>query len=135
MTMQSHPESIRKEAVELFRSGYGYKATATILGILPSTVRDWRRKWASSASEEEIVRFDKALKEVMEERQMRYIWSVNEEVLLEAYRRAVKNRRSAFDSYAKHRVQIGLGTSPLFERMPININVNQNKHCAVYKLL
>lgn len=39
-----HSEDVRREAVELFEKGAGYKLTARKLGIKPSTVRDWARQ-------------------------------------------------------------------------------------------
>lgn len=36
---------LHKKAIELFEQGYGYKATATLLGVNPNTVRDWARNW------------------------------------------------------------------------------------------
>ena len=36
---------LHKKAIELFEQGYGYKATSTLLGVNPNTVRDWARNW------------------------------------------------------------------------------------------
>ena len=44
-----HSEDVRREAVELFEKGAGYKLTARKLGIKPSTVRDWARQWKKGA--------------------------------------------------------------------------------------
>ena len=41
------PEEKRKECLELFEQGNGYKRTATITGLNTYTVRDYRRKYAS----------------------------------------------------------------------------------------
>ena len=43
---KKYPNDIRHRASELFESGHGYKATATILGLPTATVRDWKRRWA-----------------------------------------------------------------------------------------
>ena len=40
-----HSEDVRREAVELFEKGAGYKRTSAVLGIRPSVVRDWARRW------------------------------------------------------------------------------------------
>lgn len=46
-----HSEDVRREAVELFEKGAGYKLTTRKrkLGIKPSTVRDWARQWKKGA--------------------------------------------------------------------------------------
>lgn len=36
---------LHKKAIDLFEQGYGYKATSTLLGVNPNTVRDWARNW------------------------------------------------------------------------------------------
>ena len=37
------PEKVRKQAIELFEKGYGYKATASLLKLPVGRVRDWLR--------------------------------------------------------------------------------------------
>lgn len=44
-----HSEDVRREAMELFEKGAGYKLTARKLGIKASTVRDWARQWRNGA--------------------------------------------------------------------------------------
>lgn len=129
-----YPESIREEAVRLFKSGYGYKATATMLGLQQGTVREWRRKWAAKAKQGEIVRFDQSLKEVMQERDMEYIWREYEDVLAEAYRRGARNHASSASRYGIMRVLIEISSSSLFERLPIYAST-RNRQYPVYKLL
>lgn len=40
-----YPKEIRARAIELFKKGAGYKRTTSVLGIKPSVVRDWARRW------------------------------------------------------------------------------------------
>ena len=40
-----HSEDVRREAVELFEKGAGYKRTSSVFGSKPSVVRDWARRW------------------------------------------------------------------------------------------
>ena len=44
---QRIPEEKRKECLELFEQGNGYKRTATITGLNAYTVRDYRRRYAT----------------------------------------------------------------------------------------
>ena len=41
------PEVKRKECLELFEQGNGYKRTATITGLNTYTVRDYRRRYVT----------------------------------------------------------------------------------------
>ena len=41
------PQEKRKECLDLFKKGNGYKRTATITGLNTYTVRDYRRRYAS----------------------------------------------------------------------------------------
>ena len=43
-----YDSSVRLRAAELFAAGYGYRATATQLGIDPYAVRGWRRTYIAS---------------------------------------------------------------------------------------
>lgn len=40
-----YSKEIRARAIELFKKGAGYKRTSSVLGIKPSVVRDWTRRW------------------------------------------------------------------------------------------
>ena len=40
-----YSKEIRARAIELFKKGAGYKRTSSVLGIKPSVVRDWARRW------------------------------------------------------------------------------------------
>lgn len=46
-----HSEDVRREAVEPFEKGAGYKLTTRKLGIKPSTVRDRARQWKRERSQ------------------------------------------------------------------------------------
>ena len=41
------PTEKRKECLELFEQGFGYKKTASIAGLNTYTVRDYKRKYAA----------------------------------------------------------------------------------------
>lgn len=42
-----YDSSVRLRAAELFAAGHGYKATATRLGLIPGTVRQWHRTYVA----------------------------------------------------------------------------------------
>ena len=41
------PSAKRKECLELFEQGYGYKKTAQLAGLNAYTVREYKRKYAA----------------------------------------------------------------------------------------
>ena len=51
-TEYDHPNHSRRKAAELFERGYGYKATASELGLNRETIRDWYYTWRAMGTEE-----------------------------------------------------------------------------------
>lgn len=51
-----YSKEIRARAIELFKKGAGYKRTSSVLGIKPSVVRDWARRWRKGLFTAEIPR-------------------------------------------------------------------------------
>ena len=72
---KKYPNDIRHRASELFESGHGYKATATILGLPTATVRDWKRRWAKGEFTHCRQTLAEVLRDVMLENNERFIWS------------------------------------------------------------
>ena len=105
---KKYPNDIRHRASELFESGHGYKATATILGLPTATVR------------------------VMLENNERFIWSRKTSLLIETYRRFSGSEASA--RYSTNRVMSGLQSSDLFVRLPFQI-ISDSHEYPVYKLV
>ena len=98
------------------------------------TVRDWKRQWASDTSEDTKPRFAEALREVMMERKITLIWRQNEDIILEAYRRA--KGKSSLRRYSIQRVMIGVAGSELFEKVPVSVRTADIKgYSPVYRLL
>ncbi|MDR3899440.1 MAG: hypothetical protein Q3X95_09315 [Duodenibacillus sp.] len=51
-----YSKEIRVWAIGLFKKGAGYKRTSSVLGIKPSVVRDWARRWRKGLFTAEIPR-------------------------------------------------------------------------------
>ena len=131
---RTYSYAIRRRADRYFAAGFGYKAVANMMELPEGTVRDWKRQWASDTSEDTKPRFAEALREVMMERKITLIWRQNEDIILEAYRRA--KGKSSLRRYSIQRVMIGVAGSELFERVPVSVRTADIKgYSPVYRLL
>mgnify|MGYP002981643228 CR=1 FL=1 len=131
--MRRYSNGIRTRASELFESGFGYKATATILGLPMATVRDWKRLWVKGKFVVHRPSIPEALREVMLENNVQFVWAKSESLLTEAYRRSIG--RFASPRYTVHCVLNSVKSSDLFIKVPIYIRTsNANEH-PVYKLV
>ena len=68
------------------------------------------------------------------ERKITLIWRQNEDIILEAYRRA--KGKSSLRRYSIQRVMIGVAGSELFEKVPVSVRTADIKgYSPVYRLL
>lgn len=131
--MRKYSNGIRTKASELFESGFGYKATATILGLPMATVRDWKRQWVKGHFVSVRPSIPEALRDVMLENNVQFVWAKSDSILMEAYRRSIG--RFASPRYTAHCVLNSIKTSDLFIKVPIYIRTsNANEH-PVFKLV
>lgn len=116
MPQDRYPIEIRRQAKELFESGFGYKASADILGIPESIARDWKRNWRRNAFRIDMRGYAEILRDVMKEKGRQFIWRGDEATLAIAYmhltHEEIYSRR-----FATRVVYQALKQSPLFEKM------------------
>lgn len=137
MPQDRYPIEIRRQAKELFESGFGYKASAEILGIPISIARDWKRNWKRKAFRIDIRGYAEYLRDVMKEQGRRFIWRGDESTLAIAYMRG-SNEEVYSRRYATRVVYQSIRGSSLFEKMPFDACFRKSNgrtvRYAVYRL-
>lgn len=128
-----YPEELTFKADQLFGSGFGYKAVATMLGLPDGTVRYWQRRWAKMTPKSLRPDFARLTKEVMLESGTKYICRFDEGLLMQAYKRGQGS--SDNPEYIYSRVFLDIRKSEDFKRLPMRITFADNRRCSVYKLV
>ncbi|WP_443743361.1 helix-turn-helix domain-containing protein [Sutterella sp.] len=129
-----YPQALRAKAAALFEAGYGYKATATKLGVPQATVRDWKRLWVKRQGLRVPIPYDEMLRSLMLVRGERYVSSSTRARLLEAYWLTVG--RPYDSTQAMARILEALRRSPHFKKTSLKVHSeNRSEWHEVYKLV